>query len=105
MAPVKQPAKIPIQPPAQIKAPLTMKDLEGKSEEEKKTILGNPLFHKINVLLTEEQKPLAPKIAGMLLDPELFTTEEILSFLENTNELKENVTQALEMIQEQTTEK
>jgi len=82
-----------------------MKDLEGKSEEEKKTILGNPLFHKINVLLTEEQKPLAPKIAGMLLDPELFTTEEILSFLENTNELKENVTQALEMIQEQTTEK
>jgi hypothetical protein len=81
-----------------------MKDLEGKSEEERKVILGNPLFHKVNAILSEEQKSLAPKIAGMLLDPELFETQELLRLLENPNELKETVVEAIEMIQEKTTE-
>lgn len=64
-----------------------MKDLEGKSEEERKTILGNPLFHKVQAILSEAQKSLAPKISGMLLDPEVFATEELLKLLEDPKEL------------------
>jgi hypothetical protein len=79
-----------------------MKDLEGKSEEERKTTLGNRLFYKIEAVLAEDQKKFVPKIAGMLLDTELFQTEEVLKLLEDPKELKETVTEALEMIQEQT---
>jgi len=36
----------------------------------------------------------------MLLDAELFSNEEVLKLLEDPKELKDNVIEALEMIQE-----
>lgn len=66
--------------------------------EDKKQILGNCLAPKIQALLSEETKIYAPKVTGMLLDFEVYEVQEIIDMLENTDELKENIDTALELI-------
>lgn len=57
---------------------------------------------KIAAELSEADKSQTNKIAGMLLDFEIYSVEEIIGMLNNTDELKENIATALDLIQEAT---
>lgn len=57
---------------------------------------------KIAAELSEADKSQTNKIAGMLLDFEIYSVEEIIGMLNNTDDLKENIATALDLIQEAT---
>lgn len=57
---------------------------------------------KINAELSEADKAQTNKIAGMLLDFEIYSVEEIIGMLNNAEDLKENIATALDLIQEAT---
>ncbi|KAL4471477.1 hypothetical protein ABPG74_008370 [Tetrahymena malaccensis] len=101
-APATKAPQAPKQPPKQQLYIPKIEDLNDKTDEQKKQILGKPLIEKITQLLPENQKSLAPKVTALLLDFEIYEPEEVIAMLNSTEELKENINTSLELIQENT---
>ena len=82
---------------------ITLMKIKAKLEEFKsldnqtqRNMLGELLFPMVKELVDEPS--LAPKVTGMLIDFDVFEIQEILDFIENEEELKERVKEAVELI-------
>lgn len=93
----------PVQPPtAQVKDPKWLKnnlaEFEKYSNDEKKNVLGNMMYNKVNEL--HPPADLIPKITGMLIDLEVLSIQEIIEILENSDLLAERMHEAIKIIEE-----
>jgi hypothetical protein len=68
-------------------------------DDSKRKILGEILFPKVVAELGAAKAAHAPKITGMLMHFDVLEIEEILSMLENRDELLDGVREALELIE------
>lgn len=75
-----------------------LKEFESLSNDEKKNILGNMMYNKVNEL--SPPTDLIPKITGMLIDLEVLTIEEIIEILEKKDLLQERMNEAIKIIEE-----
>lgn len=65
-------------------------------KERQSNILGELLYPMVKEYSNE--KALAPKITGMLIDFDVFEVSDILEFLESPDDLRERVNEAEELI-------
>lgn len=75
------------------------RDFEALSGDEKRKILGNLMYYRIEGLGTV-QTEIVPKITGMLIDLEVLELSEIIDILVNDESLKERVRDAIAVIGE-----
>jgi polyadenylate-binding protein len=75
-----------------------LKEFEILPSEEKKNILGNMMYNRVNEL--NPPTDLIPKITGMLIDLEVLSIEEIIEILENKTLLAERMNEAIKIIEE-----
>eukprot|EP01016_Furgasonia_blochmanni_P045926 TRINITY_DN653_c0_g2_i2.p1 TRINITY_DN653_c0_g2~~TRINITY_DN653_c0_g2_i2.p1 ORF type:complete len:735 (+),score=219.36 TRINITY_DN653_c0_g2_i2:66-2270(+) len=68
-------------------------------DDDKRKILGELLFPKVQAELGPGQAVNAPKITGMLMDFDVMEVDEILTMLENREDLSERVQEAMDLIQ------
>ena len=73
---------------------------EAMSQDEKKTILGNLMYKRVNELAP--QAKYIPKITGMLIDMEVLDIKEIVEILENKDTLRERMNEAIGIIETDT---
>lgn len=75
-----------------------LKEFELLPNEEKKNVLGNMMYNKVNEL--SPPTDLIPKITGMLIDLEVLSIEEIIEILEKKELLAERMNEAIKIIEE-----
>lgn len=75
-----------------------LKEFESLPNDEKKNILGNMMYNKVNEL--NPPTDLIPKITGMLIDLEVLSIEEIIEILEKKDLLAERMYEAIKIIEE-----
>jgi hypothetical protein len=75
-----------------------LKEFDLLPTDEKKNILGNMMYNKVNEL--SPPTDLIPKITGMLIDLEVLSIEEIIEILEKKELLAERMHEAIKIIEE-----
>lgn len=73
-------------------------DLLKFEKEKQQNILGNIMYHKVMESSLQDKK-LAPKITGMLIDLDILDIDEIIQIMENKDVLEERIEEAMEVIQ------
>ncbi len=76
------------------------KDLDNKTKEELRPVLGEPIYKKVPRLMTLEDNGnrLAAKITGMLIDFDVFEVEEIFKMIDDESVLAERILEAEDLI-------
>lgn len=75
-----------------------MAEFTSFDQGKQRNILGELLFPMVEKLVPDNQNNLAPKVTGMLIDLEVFEITEIIEFIEDQDSLKERVTEAVELL-------
>lgn len=72
---------------------------DAMSAPDKSKMLGNIIYPLVNNLLKDPE--LTSKVTGMLIDLEVLEPDEIIAIIEDKNDLKERVSEAIQLINEE----